>query len=234
MRTGSTFASVKLTTTSAFHSQQNSTPPKQVFATRNNARGTVQYGRMRFAAANAMLRRATTTNPRKKYIHTGERDSRNAGPSRIVVDDRFPIHQTRNRTPNTSSAVEPARGILIGSRTGGSLRGFQLSKSCVLACTRSSTANTAVIAPAPIKLPSTPSLELPRSLCPNRTPDTAPGAPPRTRASTAAARTRRGPLAQTDTSGTARDRSGTAAAGTDLPPGSDFRAAAGALPSRPP
>src|ERR1700730_5702469 len=56
-------------------------------------------------------------------------------------------HQIQNAMLATSSVTEAERGIRLGSRTGGSLRGSHSSRNLDLACTLSRMANTIVTPP---------------------------------------------------------------------------------------
>src|SRR5215469_10812322 len=95
--------------------------------------------------AKIMLAIAINKNAQKKYFHVGGRGMRTPPRLKMVVDHMSVSHQITKVRLTPTSTVESTRRMRLGSRTGGSLRGFQFSRKPGL--TRSRIANTSVTAP---------------------------------------------------------------------------------------
>src|SRR3954465_15932108 len=94
-----------------------------------------------------MLAIDNARKPQKKYRQAGARVRVRPEKCRTVWYHIPPINHVQNTRFAVTSIKEFARGIRLGSRTGGSLRGSHSSKQRDLACALSSTATTVVIPP---------------------------------------------------------------------------------------
>src|SRR5258706_7119699 len=144
---GATFTTAIPARMLAFSIQQTSTEAIPSLASRMAARADVQYGRNTFVAEAAVLAAARATKPQKKYRHDGASVMVTPEKCNTVWYHIPPISQAQNTRLTTTSEIELASGIRLGSRTGGSLSGSHFSMNPDFSWTLSRVAKTTVMLP---------------------------------------------------------------------------------------